>query len=159
MWNFKHIKGWEDSLRDRRRIALSNIILSILCRNPSLHYYQGYHDVVSVFLLALEEDHLSFALSEIVSINFLADYMQPDFETVSKTMSLLMTILRIADKQVHRHLVKASLEPFFATSWLITWFAHDVKKLESSARIFDAILCSHPLFCLYLCAAVSVSFF
>ena len=46
---------------------------------------------------------------------------------------------------------------YFHRSWLITWFAHDVKKINDIARIYDAILCSHPLYSFYLCAAVSRS--
>ena len=129
--------------------------MSILCRHSSLHYYQGYHDVVSVFLLVLEEDHLAFALAEVVSLNYLSDFMCKDFEIVAKSMQLIMVILRIADKDVYSHLKNAGIEPFFATSWLITWFSHDVKDCNESARIFDAMLCSHPLFCIYLCASVS----
>lgn len=45
--------------------------------------------------------------------------------------------------------------PFFALSWLLTWFAHDVPDLESISRLFDLFLSSHPLMPLYL-AAVAI---
>lgn len=116
---------------------------------------QGYHDVVSIFLLVLEEDHLTFALTEAMSHAYLSDYMTKDFDTVSKSMRILMTIVKLVDKELYAFLKKSKIEPFFATSWLITWFAHDIKNVDEIARIFDALLCSHPMFCFYVCAAVS----
>lgn len=40
LWNIEVVKNWRDSYRDRRRRALSDIIMSILCRNKGLYYYQ-----------------------------------------------------------------------------------------------------------------------
>lgn len=42
------------------------------------------------------------------------------------------------------------LPPYYALSWFITWFSHDVPRLESAARLFDAFLSSHPLLPLYV---------
>ena len=36
---------------------------------------QGYHDVVSVFLLVFEDDHLAFAMTEVVSNRYLMDFL------------------------------------------------------------------------------------
>ena len=103
-----------------------------------------------------ENDNLAFALTERVSRRYLADYMQKDFSTMCQFMPILMVLLRAADEQLHSFLSKAGLESFFATSWLITWFAHDVRSLDSMARIFDVLLSSHPMHCYYLCVAVSL---
>jgi hypothetical protein len=43
LWNFNHIKHWKEAFREKRRKALSDIIMSILCRNPTLYYYQVKH--------------------------------------------------------------------------------------------------------------------
>lgn len=40
LWNIEVVKNWKDSYRERRRQALSDIIMSIMCRNKGLHYYQ-----------------------------------------------------------------------------------------------------------------------
>ncbi len=32
------------------------MMLAILSKDPSLYYFQGFHDFVSVFLLTLQED-------------------------------------------------------------------------------------------------------
>lgn len=48
------------------------------------------------------------------------------------------------------------LAPFFALSWFITWFAHDVSDLREAARLFDLFLATHPLMPLYV-GAVAMS--
>lgn len=43
---------------DERKVLqeqLIDIILDVLRRNPQLHYYQGYHDIVVTFLLVVGE--------------------------------------------------------------------------------------------------------
>jgi hypothetical protein len=127
-----------------------NICLTVCCV-----VLQGFHDIVSVFLLVLEDDHIAFALTEVVTRDFISDYMNADFEVVGKAMKMLFVIIKASDSTLYRFLTNAKVEPFFATSWLLTWFSHDLPLISDAARVFDAVLCSHPLFCYYLCAAVS----
>ena len=68
LWSLNPTASWSSALRHKRREALFNIIMATLCRNESLYYYQGFHDVVSVFLLVLEDDYLTFALVEVSHI-------------------------------------------------------------------------------------------
>jgi TBC1 domain family member 20 len=75
LWSYCDNKDWIDQYRERRRQALSDIMSAILCRNPRLHYYQGFHDIVSVCLLVLKDDHLAFAVAEIISIRYLMDFL------------------------------------------------------------------------------------
>ena len=78
------------------------------------------------------------------------DCMLPDFDVVSKSMQTIMLIIKTVDKKLYKFLSQANIEPFFATSWLITWFAHDIKELDHIARIYDAMICSHPLLMTYI---------
>lgn len=59
---------------DEQRMGLQeeliNIILRVLQKNPQLHYYQGYHDIVVTFLLVLGE-RLATALVEKLSTHHL----------------------------------------------------------------------------------------
>eukprot|EP01036_Dinobryon_divergens_P022567 gene22563-30832_t len=136
------VKHWTDEQRSERRKVLTDIIIAFLNKNgDNYYYYQGFHDVVTVFLLVAENDNLAFSLTEQTSRRYLADYMQKDFSTMCQFMPILMELLRAADGQLHSFLAKAGMECFFATSWLITWFAHDVKSLDSIARIFDYLVC------------------
>lgn len=43
-----------DAELDLRKSELSDLIVSVLRRNPYLHYFQGYHDICQVFLLVLQ---------------------------------------------------------------------------------------------------------
>lgn len=138
------------------------MIQSILSRHPSLHYYQGFHDILSVFLLVIgndtdsENDSLACSLAEATSLLFLQDYMGEDFETLSQGMKLTSLLLQIVDPTVHTHLLDSEVQPYFCTSWLLTWLSHDIDHLETIARLFDALLCSHPLYIIYLTVAVSL---
>ena len=40
LWYHDHVLEWPESLRVRRRKALSDIIMAVLCRNPNFNYYQ-----------------------------------------------------------------------------------------------------------------------
>lgn len=95
---------------------------------------------------------------EEVTKRFFADYMRKDFEITSKFMRILLVIIKASDRVLHQFLVSADVVPFFATAWLLTWFSHVVKTEQEASRIFDVMLASHPLYCYYLCAAVSFVF-
>eukprot|EP01041_Mallomonas_annulata_P002178 gene2177-4236_t len=156
LWHFQHKKNWNDSFLQRRRKDLTEIMLAILCRNRDLYYYQGFHDFVSVFMIVLEDDCLAFTTAEAATTLFMTDFMCKDFESVSKLMSLILLIISTADPELYEFISQCSLEPFFATSWMLTWFSHDLRDMEHIARLFDAILCSAPCFILYLCSAVLI---
>jgi len=153
LWSFKNTCNWATAHRENRRAALCGIISAILCRHSQLFYYQGFHDTVSVFLLVLEEDHLAFALAERAALYFFRDCMHKDFHLVAKLTPLLFRIVAKEDAELSSFMQSAGLESFFAISWIITWFAHDVKDLDAVARIYDAMLCSPPCFLLYVSAA------
>lgn len=156
LWNnHESCKYWTDEYREKRRKALAEIMMAILSKNKHLYYYQGYHDLVSTIMLILEEDHLAFAIAEHISLNYVVDYMREDFDIISQFMHFIFVIVKISDMELYQHMMQAKLEPFFATSWLITWFAHDLHNLETVARLFDVLLSSHPIYCYYICAAVS----
>lgn len=59
-----------DEQREGLQEELINIILRVLQRNPQLHYYQGYHDIVVTFLLVVGE-RLATALVEKLSTHHL----------------------------------------------------------------------------------------
>jgi hypothetical protein len=106
----------------------------------------------------MDDDHIAYAMSDRIAREYISDFMNADFEVVGKSMRLIFSLIRMVDCNLSKFLQNARMEPFFATSWLLTWFAHDLTHLDDVARLYDAILCSHPLFIYYLCAAVSIFF-
>ena len=77
------------------------------------------------------------------------------FDGLPMPLTMLLCIPYVqADAEVHKHLAKAEVPPFFALSWLITWFAHSVDDLQQISRLFDLFMASHPLMPLYVAALV-----
>lgn len=157
LWSYYPTDQWSDKYRERRRKALYQVIINILNKNTNLFYYQGFHDFVSVFLLVVENDLLALALAEAASRIYMLDYMQENFEVFSKVMRMIFTIVKVADPALYSHLEAANLQPFFATSWFITLFSHDLKSLEDIARLFDAFFASPPIYIFYFCATYVIS--
>ena len=176
LWNMDVNEHWDDVLRSKRRKVLSDIINSVLSKHDHLYYYQvniyiyvyiysfstylliymyqGYHDVVSIFLHVFEDDNLAYEFSEQVSLTYFLDFMNESFSLFSKILRLLMIILKREDNELFTFLDSINLEPFCCTSWLIAWFSHDIKSLHTICRLFDVLICSHPIYILYICAAV-----
>ena len=87
MWHFTCNKSLSDKQRTRKRKELSNIINAMLCRHPQLHYYQGYHDVVTVFLMVMGGAEAAFEVAEKASLHFFRECMRPDFGQVQRVCS------------------------------------------------------------------------
>lgn len=50
---------------------------------------------------------------------------------------------------------RTSPTPYFALSWMLTLFSHDINTLEPVQRIFDFLLARNPAAVIYLGVAVS----
>jgi len=157
-WNFSHCREWDEAKLVEKRVLLTDMITACLEHNPGLQYYQGFHDVAAVFIEVFEDDaDLCYLLIEAVSKHFMRDFMGEDFHVVTDALSLILQIVKKVDVKLFAFLSKSLTEPYFAVSWLITWFAHDLKDLDTVARIYDALVTSHPMFCLYMCTALVLS--
>ena len=154
LWNYIQNESWSEDYRNQRRIELTNIILAILINYDHLNYFQGFHDVVAVFLQVFVNDKLAYALTEHVCLNYFTECMLPDFKIVALSIEQLTNLIKVGDRELYEHLWCAGVQPFFAFSWIITWFSHDLKDLDSVSRVFDVMLSSPPCFSLYLAAAV-----
>ena len=157
-WNFSHCKDWDEAKLQEKRVLLTDLITACLEHNPGLQYYQGFHDVATVFIEVFEDDaDLCYLLIEAVSRHFMRDFMGADFHVVTDALSLILQIVKKVDVKLFAFLSKSLTEPYFAVSWLITWFSHDLKDLNTVVRIYDALITSHPMFCLYMCTALVLS--
>ena len=67
-----------------------------------------------------------------------------------------MPLIAAFDGEVHSHLFDCDMEPFFALSWIITWFAHDVRDTAVVKRLFDFFLVSHPMMPVYMSVAMTI---
>lgn len=157
LWNWT--QGWSETARADKRSALKRIIDASICGNSQdIYYYQGLHDVAAVLLFVVGEQYAYKMLSHLASTQ-LRDFTRPNLDAAIEVLSLLYPILRVADPELHQFITSLrdpALEtPFFALSWHMTWFSHDVPSLDQCARLFDLFISSHPLMSLYV-AAVAV---
>lgn len=84
--------GMPEEQREGLQEELIDIILLILERNPQLHYYQGYHDIVVTFLLVVGE-RLATSLVEKLSTHHLRDFMDPTMDNTKHILNYLMPII------------------------------------------------------------------
>ncbi|XP_010770284.1 TBC1 domain family member 20 isoform X2 [Notothenia coriiceps] len=145
--------GMPDEQREGLQEELIDIILVVLKRNPQLHYYQGYHDIVVTFLLVLGE-RLATALVEKLSTHHLRDFMDPTMDNTKHILNYLMPIIERVNPEVHDFMQQAEVGTVFALSWLITWFGHVLSDFRHVVRLYDFFLACHPLMPIYFAAVI-----
>ena len=58
------------------------------------------------------------------------------------------------DEELWAHIEESGIPPFFALSWFITWFSHNLQELHHISRLFDVLMASHPLMPIYISAVI-----
>lgn len=158
-------------LRAIRRKELSTVVIGVLRRHPSLNYYQGYHDVVSVLLSVMiprgtqqgeggnqvaSEDALD-AVTDVacrVSLHFLRDAMTENMMPTLGHLKVLRNILRYGDKVgLAKRVEQASPLPYFALPWLLSMFSHEL-DMPTACLVFDYLLPRGPSSLLYVSIAL-----
>lgn len=148
--------GMPDEQREGLQEELIDIILRVLKRNPQLHYYQGYHDIVVTFLLVVGEQRAT-ALVEKLSTHHLRDFMDPTMDNTKHILNYLMPIIDRVNPEVHDFMQQSEVGTVFALSWLITWFGHVLSDFRHVVRLYDFFLACHPLMPIYFAAVVSIA--
>ncbi|KAG9355405.1 hypothetical protein JZ751_000243 [Albula glossodonta] len=146
-------KGMRVDQREVLQEQLIDIILDVLQRNPQLHYYQGYHDIVVTFLLVVGE-RMAIAMVETLSNHHLRDFMDPTMDSTKHILNYLMPILEEVDPELHHFMLRAEVGTIFALSWLITWYGHVLSEFRHVLRLYDFFLASHPLMAIYFAAVI-----
>ena len=49
--------------------------------------------------------------------------------------------------------------PYYALSWVLTWFSHDFERFDKVARLFDIFISSSPLMPIYVASSVKCSIY
>ena len=80
--------------------------------------------------------------------------MKDSFEPGLKpALSLILELIKFVEPKVAEQL-KEIESPTFTVSWILTWYSHSLTKFADVQRIFDLCLSQHPIFPVYLSAAV-----
>ncbi|KAF8331478.1 rab-GTPase-TBC domain-containing protein [Cantharellus anzutake] len=151
--------------KERLKEELNNIIVSTLRRYPKLSYFQGYHDIVSVFLLTftnhsrIDDNDLRKMQTCIdkLSIHRLRDAMGEGLGPLLGGLRILRRLIRFADPPFSELLERISPLPYFALSNTLTLLSHDVPTLSLIQHVFDYLLARPPIAIIYLEAAIILS--
>jgi hypothetical protein len=69
-------------------------------------------------------------------------------------LSATFPFLERLDAELHGFLVRSEVPPYFALSWILTWFSHNFDEFPKITRLFDLFLASHPLMPLYVAIVI-----
>ncbi|KAG2343019.1 hypothetical protein BDR05DRAFT_948435 [Suillus weaverae] len=146
----------DDDDENRRTIlqtSLNSLIVSLLRKRRKLHYFQGYHDIVTVVFLTLPPE-LQLPCIEKLSLHRVRDSMGPTLEPVLGLLQITRNLLRIIDPKYAMLLESIAPLPFHALSNLLTLFSHEVPTLPLIQHVWDFLLCREPLAVVWLAVAV-----
>jgi hypothetical protein len=98
-----------------------------------VHYYQGLHDVAAALLLVA---------GELPAFDMLCRLATGHLHPVIELLGLMQLIVREADSELAAFLEQQGLPPFYALSWFITWFSHDLSQFgEVSWHNESGVVC------------------
>ena len=152
--HFDVCRGWKQRHRAVKRAQLARIIHTIFSVHGDLHYIQGYHDIVAVLLLTLDDEYVAYQAAEHLSLMHIRDSLHPTLDTVVSSLSLIFPLLRLADEALWQLLADSGVQSFFTLSWVLTWFAHNVDCFAIVQHYFDFFLSSHPSMPIYVVVAL-----
>ena len=119
-----------------------------------LSYFQGFHDIVQVFLLVLGVDQAPKAVAHL-SLLRIRDFMLPSLSASIAQLDLLPAILYAADRKLCIHL--SQTQPFFALSATLTLYAHDIQEYGDIARLFDLLIAQPAVLSIYFFTVIVLS--
>lgn len=156
------------AVRGQRREQLEAVIVGTLRTYPVLHYYQGFHDIVSVLVLTLcptlgpgvwpdtaTRARVQHAVDQ-VSLHVVRDSMAANLQPVLGQLKVVRNIVRAADLPFALAIerVFAPSPMWVALPWVITLLTHELHQVQSAQRVLDYVLTHGPPSILYICAAL-----
>ena len=130
------------------------MITAVLRTYPMLCYFQGFHDIVQVFLLVLGSAQATTAVAHL-SLLRIRDFMLPSLSPSLAHLQLIPPILRTIDLQLYKHL--SGTRPFFALAATLTLYAHEIQEYGNIARLFDFFLSHEAMISIYFFVVIVLS--
>lgn len=159
MCHFDVNKNPSPAKLEASRRALHRVIHSFFVAHPNLHYFQGFHDICSVFLIVCNFDcREAYRMIERTSLSFIRDSHRADLNAVLCILNLVFPLLERADPEYFAFLSELGVQSFIALPWVLTWLSHNIEPFNTVCRVFDFLLSSHPLMCVYLSASLLLQF-
>jgi len=123
------------------------------------HHHHHQHAPTSPTAAAASSMGLALACRVLLRLSrsHFRDALRSDFANLQSALKLVvMPLLGVFDAQLHSHLNDCEMEPYFCLSWVITWFAHDVRDTAVVKRLYDFFIVSHPLMSVYMTVAMMI---
>lgn len=119
------------------------------------HYFQGFHDLLLLFLLLFQDDLITIKFIQIFCEFYIREGMNSKDDhnnfNFMHEMQLISKYVKLYDNNLGNEINSCFEEGyFFVTSWLITFFSHNMNDISKQYRILDYILVSNPstIYCL-----------
>jgi hypothetical protein len=98
--------------------------------------------------------------------------LKPSLQSTQDMLSLFFPLISYVDKgtiesfylyisllsnnplELYQFILDSTVQPFFALSWVLTWFSHGFDNLDVIARLFDLFIATNPLMIIYLSTQV-----
>ncbi|KAI8446516.1 hypothetical protein BY996DRAFT_7814844, partial [Phakopsora pachyrhizi] len=164
---------------------LSQTIIKILRKFQNLSYFQGYHDIVSIFLLnfikvnhqnnskiaskSQSDDEDDDVLDQVDNISELdmaiqrftlhriRDSLYTDLSPIMGYLHFTQIILSLERPDLASVVALTSDLPIFSLSWILTLTSHDLTSFETVSRLFDFLICHDPIMICYLASAICLT--
>lgn len=153
----RSLSRFPPAMKSEQRLVLqeqlTRLIMRVLCSNPHLHYYQGYHDVCITFLLILGEE-LSYVIMNKLSNTHLREFMDPTMDRTRKLLDYVFPIVGKVKPELRAFLDRSEVGNIFCLSWLITWYGHVLDEPRHTVRLYDFFLACDPFMPIYMAAAI-----
>ena len=94
--------------------------------------------------------------SEFFLRDFLAENKEnetPDFNMINQILSNLVQIKDPSSMKALKARMEY-IEPYFALSWVLSWFTHNLTNIKKIYRVLDFLICSHPLAVFHMAAEI-----
>jgi hypothetical protein len=116
-------------------------------------YYQGFNDLIIYFYLLYKDDeHIVKNIIDFHFYPYLTDRIK--FEDL---LNVLTDVLECLDSTISNTLLQITYtQPYYALSWIITWFSHNNTDIKHQYKIIQYLLFSQPVTIFYFTAVVTI---
>lgn len=166
--DIKRSFGYIESATQRETLqnTLQDTIVAFFRKYPSMRYYQGYHDIVSVFVLVfckystrkttvnkisgVRKKTLNRCV-EVFSLVYLRDFLMDSLDFPIDQTLIIPLLIKDKNPDLFKRLQLDKQKPLFAIASLLTIFSHDIKpdiSIQNSLifQIFDMVIGTHSMY-------------
>ena len=122
-------------------------------------YYQGFHDISFYLILVFKQDlakltDFLYQLCFFKLHDFSLEYLNEKYDFV-QVMKIFDYIFQELYPHYHSKIQEISQDGFYyVSSFIFTWFTHDINNIPLLMRIFDYLILSNPLIIYFLSAKI-----